>query len=357
MAGAQFEFKPWSDGDFLDRFIQIISNRGRKNNTYKFAWARFLLDHSFDPGKIGRMYEPGTRIGRGPPDPSVKYAGIARYFFHYYWPLACKTKLRQGPVSQPPEVIRAIKKEFDGEAYPETVEEIIEKNRAKVDRCLKKITKHAFEDVVHRFQKVDGEEDRMFYQYAAGPPDKSGNRSIDRAGGILMNPKAMKFLRRNHGALHSVVIMEWVRAIERLNFGSPNLTSRLSGEYGIRNQRQFLNILKRFEHSCFYCGTGLDFDSSTHVDHVIPFDYMGDTELWNLVLACQRCNCEKLGSLPPRRYIDRLVERNLSHHDNRKLRESMDRIDRLEQNIGWHYENAKRHGYHVKRAFPRRGRV
>lgn len=59
--GGQFGFDQWTDGNFRDTFTAIISRRGRKNNTYKFAWARFLLDYSHDPGRVAKMYEgPGT---------------------------------------------------------------------------------------------------------------------------------------------------------------------------------------------------------------------------------------------------------------------------------------------------------
>lgn len=67
--GRQFGFGKWTDGDFRDTFTAIISRRGRKNNTYKFAWARFLLDYSHDPGRVERMYERAGATGH--PDDDV----------------------------------------------------------------------------------------------------------------------------------------------------------------------------------------------------------------------------------------------------------------------------------------------
>lgn len=355
----QFGFADWSDGDFRNAFTSIISRRGKKNNTYKFAWARFLLDYSHDPGRVLGMYERAGKkaaaAAKGEPQQQdasspagqVTYAEIAQYFFVYYWPLVCKTRLRQGPASQPPKVTQAIEKEFDKGAYPQTVRQIIRKERAKVDRCVEKISKVAFKQVVYRFQKIGGREDRMFYQYAAGPPDKKGNRKIDRKGGILMNPEAARFLRENYAVLRGALTVEWLRAIESYNFGSPNLVGRLSGGYGKRNQRKFLRILEDLGATCFYCGDELEAGRCTQVDHVLPFDYMGDTELWNLVLACQRCNCEKLCSLPPRRYIDKLMSRNTDHAGNAAMAESLNRMALSDRGIKWHYDNAKRHGYRV----------
>lgn len=108
----QFGFGDWSEGDFRNAFTSIISRRGRKNNTYKFAWARFLLDYSHDPGRVLGLYGragkkaaavEGEAEQQDAPAPigQVTYAEIARYFFVYYWPLVCKTRLRQGPASRP----------------------------------------------------------------------------------------------------------------------------------------------------------------------------------------------------------------------------------------------------------------
>ena len=53
--GGMFGFGEWSDGELRDRFASIMGE-GQKNNTYKFAWARFLLDHACDPHAMPRMY-------------------------------------------------------------------------------------------------------------------------------------------------------------------------------------------------------------------------------------------------------------------------------------------------------------
>ena len=116
----RFSFAKRPDGDFRDAFTSIISRRGRKNNTYKFAWARFLLDHSHDSGRVLGLYERAGKAAEPADAPAgqVTYAEIARYFFVYYWPLVCKTRLRQGPASQPPEVTQAIEGEFDRGPIP-----------------------------------------------------------------------------------------------------------------------------------------------------------------------------------------------------------------------------------------------
>ena len=46
---------------------------------------------------------------------------------------------------------------------------------------------------------------------------------------------------------------------------------------------------------CFYCNKP---KPSFAIDHVVPFDYVLDTDLYNSVPACQTCNSEKSNKLP-----------------------------------------------------------
>mgnify|MGYP001059043055 FL=1 len=59
---------------------------------------------------------------------------------------------------------------------------------------------------------------------------------------------------------------------------------------------------------CFYCGEKLD--ASSHVDHVIPFKVLGHNELWNLVVAHEKCNLRKKAYLPGPHFIENLIDRN-----------------------------------------------
>lgn len=44
--------------------------------------------------------------------------------------------------------------------------------------------------------------------------------------------------------------------------------------------------------------------------HFIPWSFIKDDNLWNLVLACPTCNRRKNDKLPDEQYLDALVERN-----------------------------------------------
>ena len=51
-------------------------------------------------------------------------------------------------------------------------------------------------------------------------------------------------------------------------------------------------------------------DLSTTVDHVIPWSFLLEDDLWDLVLACYRCNSTKSDWLPDHAFIEKLLLRN-----------------------------------------------
>ena len=348
-SGKGFGFANWSDGEFRYRFIDIIGGSGRRNNTYKLAMARFLLDHSCDPCAMQWVYgrprgeaaaAPGTANVAGAGN-KVTYAEMARYFFAYYWPLACEARLRQGPARQKPLVIQAIEGEFGEGECRLPVRRIICEQPAKVERCLKEVARVAPRQVVVRFQKVDGAEDPMFYQFAAGQADREGNRRIDPRGGILVNGRAARFFRENYGALNRAVAFEWLKATDAFNPGVPDLVAKFCKIYDAYGGAcRFLPCLEAAGRVCFYCGARPGLDERMCIDHVLPADYVGGTEPWNLVLACQRCGRGKACMLPPPEYVDKLSRRNAGRRGAGGAPPDS-APSRPERGVEWHYKNAK----------------
>ena len=332
----KIEFEKCGDKEFFEMFMKIMRS-GDKNNTYKFALARFLLEYSANNTET-----------------SVRYSNIAHYFFRYYW-TQCRSGLRQGPDNQRLKIITIIENEFPKSYYSRTFDWIKRKFPDRVDRCLELIPKQCFNNVIHRFQAVGGVEHRIFYNYCARVY-RSNNATIDPNGGILLNPHAMDFFRRNHSLLFFTTILWWVKFVERRNFGVRNLASKVEHASCVRDQRRFKNILKSFMTECFYCKEPLE-PTNTHVEHVIPFGYICESELWNLVLACQECNCRKQGNLPPRKYIDELIKRNKKYRkQNDKLNASLRYLESdshdFDAGIIKHYNDAMSFGFYVPTDFP-----
>ena len=332
------EFANYEDEEFLATFMRIMKSNQNKNNTYKFALARFLLDYSY------------SRAER-----RVRYSEIAPYFLKYYWPQVCRSKLRQGPPHLKPKITSILQTEFGESQYPNTFATIKRKFPRKVENCEREITRHCFGNVIHRFQKVGGRtETKIFYDYFSTMyNDSADNALIDVHGGILLNLHAMAFFKRNYEILHCAVIMYWVKFLERINFGTPHLTSKVMALSGVHNQGRFKKCLEPFTIGCFYCKGSLK-KVKIHVDHVLPFDYMHETELWDLVLSCQKCNCRKLANLPPERFIEQLIERNGEYRTKMNgLGNSLYALGTdHKQALLQYYNNAKMQQFYVDEDFP-----
>ncbi|MHA1252739.1 MAG: HNH endonuclease, partial [Candidatus Helarchaeota archaeon] len=64
------------------------------------------------------------------------------------------------------------------------------------------------------------------------------------------------------------------------------------------------------EYKCFYCGK--DMGSIAQADHFIPYNYIFDSKIWNIVGACSDCNRKKYNFLVQEKYLEKLKTRNLN---------------------------------------------
>ena len=330
--------KSGADSKFGELFVNIIK-KGHKHSTYKFALARFLLDHS---NENGSGY--------------VQYMEIANRFFDYYWPQYYKYKLRQGPAKQPAVIGRIMDSCFMQEQQNMSSKDVRKKHPDTVAECIACIASECLDDVIPRFENIKSGEKAQFYEYNPIKEyrDAADNKVINPNGGIQIHPDAVNFLKRHYLPFYSMVILEWAKFLERFNPGLPYLASKTEGMIkSPRNQGKFKKILEKGNRCCFYCHCSLNPKTGTHVDHVIPMSYIGETELWNLVLTCQKCNCKKSDHLPPEKCLDALLRRNNELKKQKEYSLSLEMLRDWEGDISWHYDNASRQGYTVLVGFGR----
>lgn len=323
-----------SDEEFKNVFINIIT-LGSKDNTYKFAMARFLIDYSRDNT-----------------DTHVDFSTVARYFLEYYWTQICKLKMKHAAQTEKkPEIVHIIEKEFPKPYYPQTFQEICKEEPERISACINGIVKKCFHNVTWRFQRVKvsrATEVRLFFDYEISREVNPNKKYVDLDYGINLNPEAMRFFRQYDAVLFKSVILEWARFLEKLNVGLPKIILKTEGKNMQRaSLGRYRQLLSPFFSHCFYCNEKLQIGPETHVEHVIPFDYIAEDDIWNLTLVCQKCNCEKLGALPPQKYIEKLVRRNQQYREKiPKLEKSLINLGQdFEKVVNKHYENAKTYGY------------
>jgi 5-methylcytosine-specific restriction endonuclease McrA len=130
---------------------------------------------------------------------------------------------------------------------------------------------------------------------------------------IKINPIMYQFVCKHKVVIEKLNYYEWARFLERVNEDSiaVKIIDKIEESAKRNNLSVYRQILyEEFEmKTCFYCGRRLSPDK-IDVDHFIPWSFIKDDNLWNLVLACPSCNRQKNDKLPAGKYLDNLMNRN-----------------------------------------------
>lgn len=267
--------------------VERILERGQFTNSYKFALLRALAAYGKEPGT-------GEVI--------VETEWLAEQFISYYWQLAVRFNVRQATVpDKDPVVMKYIRAMVDQRGLsPETRLTDFKKNSPnEYFRLAKMVAANSFGDVVSRFHTV-------------------GRTKVEPAlykevgGGLCISADARAFLNSKSKSLDMLAIGSWVRFTEKFT-SAPRLYEKIRGlppkRLALKSYREFFQNTLRMS-NCFYCG--LEFLSQPHVDHVVPWSFVAEDKVWNLVLSCDRCNSatEKGSQTPPDRFIQDLIGRN-----------------------------------------------
>lgn len=130
---------------------------------------------------------------------------------------------------------------------------------------------------------------------------------------IQLNPIAYVFLTKHKKILEKMNYFEWAKFLEKVNEDctTRNLLNNLD-TITLRNDLSYYRriLFNEFEErKCFYCGKDLK-EGKIHVDHFIPWSFIKDDNIWNLVLACPECNMKKSDKLATDFYMENLIARN-----------------------------------------------
>lgn len=310
-------------------FVSILT-KGKKDNTYKFALARYLLDYSNRPTE----------------SLEIPYSDVASSFLKYYWYQECKFRIRQNfHKEKPPSVIKIIREEFGTKYIPDSFKEM---PRDSIRKAEKKILHKVFgsaekktSNVVPRFQNLSAgstvRRSQIFYDY-------DDTKQI-----ILLKPKALEFFKKNYAVLLKSVILEWAKFLEKIN-KLPNLIAKIeSAEIKRHSLKKYVALFRDLDH-CFYCNSKLE-RGNIHVDHFIPWSYIFDDEAWNLVLSCSKCNLKKRDSLAQEDFLKELITRNSTYYEKISILKKS--LDDLDSGKGWetelwhNYSNCLDYGFTV----------
>ena len=313
-------------------FVSIL-RRGKKDNTYKFALARALLEYCRD-----RPYEDDSTL-------EIPYKYFAEKFLKYYWDQECRFRIRQNHRTDAmPHVTKEIRRVSDYTKVRDLDRLDDAHKRRALDNILRTVFGHARSKtslVVPRFQNVSAgrysEAREVFYTYD------------DDRQTVRLRPQAFAFFRENHAILNGTVMVEWAKFLERINGSLPMLIAKIENAEHTRRHslREFREAYCPHTDSCFYCCGTLE-DTHTHVDHFLPWSYIFENSAWNMVLACRDCNLRKSDSLA-KGFLPHLIERNRTHRGRIPVLEKS--ICTIDTRLGWereienHYTTCQEYGF------------
>jgi len=174
------------DFNKIEKFRKIIF-KSKKNNTYKFALAKFLLDYSKKCEEIENK--------------KIDYKVIAKDFLDYYWCQVCDYKIRQVSINNNKPLVVTI------------IEDYCDKNEIDKNEIIREIEKSCFKDVIPRFQYTNG----TFYEHYHEWQESNYKMPHEDKRYIYLFKESIEFFKDNYELLNAELIEEWNRFLERVN--------------------------------------------------------------------------------------------------------------------------------------------
>lgn len=287
--------------DYLQKFNSFLSTASF-SSTYKLVFLKSLLELAdyriSEPKSVidhKWIQKDGTTI-------QVDLNFIAVPFTKYYWDMFYKFRLRQSQTkNQYGDDDLNIHKNFKDEhgiakKPPKTADDLASK---EYDSLRKKIIERSIRKEVLIHLSPSG-----FYKIVKG-------KSY-----ILMDSRIISFFKKYRIILDSAINYKITKYLEGIN-KSPQIAEKVLIEVKRPSLKpEEKKLMWKFHHECFYCGTKLSPESDYAIDHVIPFDYVLKTDLYNSVPACINCNSTKSNKLPNKeKFFVKVIQRNENMKD------------------------------------------
>lgn len=279
-----YDLRNASDDELWSAFACVFSSKSRNDSSYKFGFLKSIIDN---------LYNVDNNL-------KLSFDQLFSKFGEIYWNLILKHGLRQKAVTndnretyleqvlhvavQKYQILEPIPYES---LTPEMMLDIAYQVKMK---CKKYVVGALFEDT-----------NRLFYSFS------------QKEEWIQINPVMYEFVCKHKVVIEKLNYYEWARFLERVN--EETVAVKLLGKIDESAKRNNLAMYRQilyeeFENkTCFYCGKKLSPDK-IDVDHFIPWSFIKDDNLWNLVLACPSCNRKKSDKLPVGRFLEDLIDRN-----------------------------------------------
>ena len=230
------------------------------------------------------------------PDLQIPLDAIGREFTKLYWNQTVVYHLRQATTLSKESTAVQLIRRIAAEHKTHDLSRLSATDRVKIDRQMSRLLTV---NVLTAFHYSKPPHMPSLYRWEPGRSD------------VMIAPETRSFLISQAPALELIANFYWAEFLENCNRLAPRIVQKVSREGASRKSLQkYLKILLMESQSCFYCGSGFGESLAPTVDHVIPWSFLLEDDLWDLVLACGKCNAGKSDWLPSDTFLRKLVLRN-----------------------------------------------
>lgn len=273
-----------SDDDLWAALSSVFSSRSKNDSSYKYGLLKSIIDNIYNADE----------------DLILSFDQLFSKFAEIYWNLILKYEIRQKSVTNDnrkthlEQILHETARKYkisEGVPFESLPGKIIAEVSHKVKmKCKTYVVGALYEDTK-----------QLFYSFSK------------KDEWIQINPLMYEFICKHKSIIEKLNYYEWAKFLEKVNNDSvmSHLLDKLDESAKRNNLSAYRQILfEEFEERvCFYCGTKLSI-GKVEVDHFIPWSFIKDDNLWNLVLSCSECNRQKSDKLPDIIYLNTLAERN-----------------------------------------------
>jgi hypothetical protein len=239
-----------------------------------------------------------ARITARTPSNTISLRELGAEFARLFWNQTIVFHLRQAAtISKEPEVLGQIRKASAASGVRQ-FSQLPEAAKAALEIAMARILPI---DVLYRFHNKAPASMLPLFTWET---DAEYISLTDSARDFILDSREMLELIANHW---------WAGFLEKVNVLAPAIIDKVEAD-GVRrgSLAKYLAILAKLdEYRCFYCGQLFTETMRPSVDHVLPWSFLLADPLWDMVLACMKCNLAKSDRLPDEPFISRLVERNI----------------------------------------------
>jgi 5-methylcytosine-specific restriction endonuclease McrA len=273
---------------YLVRFNSFF-NSEKLSSTYKPVFVKSLISISdYDEQNLQRLVGQQW-IKRENDKLRIDLNFIALRYIQYYWEFHFKFKLKQSHSPQDANINKIFRKLQNDPKTPSL------KSLASDD--FSTLRKEVIRNSIKPEVLIHLDKQKDLYE------------RIPQEDYIIVAYSIVPFLKKYRAILIAATNYMITRYLEKINF-VPRIAEKVSGSI----PRNYLtdeekNIILKMHNSCFYCGTKPSSECYC-MDHVIPFNFIFQTEIFNIVPACLDCNSKKSDRLPTQEIFNKVKQRN-----------------------------------------------